>query len=260
MTDPHVHTEVYTGPLDLLLYLCRRAEVDVYDLPVTEIAEQYVAELENMEVLDLEYAGDFLTMAANLLKLKSDLVLARNTEEKAAEAERGKLVKQLLEYKRIRDMAALLDERWDIQARRRGRPHGQLHSDKPESDNDTYLEDSSVVDMYRVFHRIYGEISAPVPHKIDFGDKPVRYYIDLILKQLTEQGHVDFDTLFGHERPRTEVVGNFLALLEMVKQNEVSIEQDADGNITIGPPVDFDEVNERKNDDPEVVEEESPEE
>ena len=248
MSDPHVHTEVYTGPLDLLLYLCRRAEVDIYDLPITEIAEQYVVELENMEVLDLEYAGDFLTMAANLLKLKSDLVLARNTEQKAAEEERSKLVKQLLEYKRIRDMAALLRNNWHEQEKRRGRPHGQLHSEKPESDNDTYLEESSIVDMYRVFHRIYGEITAPISHTIDFGDKPVRYYIDLILKQLVEHGKVDFDALFAANRPRTEVVGNFLALLEMVKQNEVSIEQDDEGHITIGPPVDYDEINERKDD------------
>lgn len=249
MNDPHVQTEVYTGPLDLLLYLCRRAEVDIYDLPITEIAEQYVVELENMEVLDLEYAGEFLTMAANLLKLKSDLVLARNTEQKAAEEERSKLVRQLLEYKRIRDMAALLKGNWQEQEKRRGRPHGQLHSEKPESDNDTYLEDSSVVDMYRVFHRIYNEITAPVPHTIDFGDKPVRYYIDLILKQLIETGRVDFDTLFANDRPRTEVVGNFLALLEMVKQNEVSIEQAEDGSISIGPPVDYNEINERESDE-----------
>src|SRR5690606_4207358 len=134
MSEVRVATTVYTGPLDLLLYLCRRAEVDIYDLPVAEIAEQYIVELEKMETIDLEYAGEFLTMAATLLKLKSELVLARSEERAEAEAERTRLVRQLLEYKRIREMAALLNEAYDAQARRHGRPGGQLQADTPESD------------------------------------------------------------------------------------------------------------------------------
>ena len=237
MSEVRVTTTVYTGPLDLLLYLCRRAEVDIYDLPVAEIAEQYIIELENMETIDLEYAGEFLTMAATLLKLKSELVLARSEERAEAENERARLVRQLLEYKRIRDMAALLGEAYEAQSLRRGRPGGQLHAETPESDNDTYLEDISVVDLYRVFHRLYGEIKAPKPHLIDLTDKPVRWYIDQILAQLKATGRVDFAALVGPKRSKADVIGNFLALLEMVKQHEVSIEQDDQGNISIGPPI-----------------------
>jgi segregation and condensation protein A len=240
MTEVRVHTQVYTGPLDLLLYLCRRAEVDIYDLPVAEIAEQYIGELEKMETIDLEYAGEFLSMAATLLKLKSELVLARSEEKKEAEAERARLVRQLLEYKRIRDMAALLSDRYDQQAKRHGRPGGTLQGETPASDNDTYLEDFSVVDLYRVFHRLYGEVAAPKPHLIDLTDKPVRYYIDLILQQLKELGRVDFNALVGPKREKADLIGNFLALLEMVKQHEISIEQSDSGEIIIGPPVDYD--------------------
>jgi len=241
MTEVRVQTQVYTGPLDLLLYLCRRAEVDIYDLPVAEIAEQYVLELEKMTTIDLEYAGEFLSMAATLLKLKSELVLARTEEKAGADLERARLVRQLLEYKRIRDMALLLSERYDEQARRHGRPGGQLGGDAPESSNDTYLEDFGVVDLYRVFHRLYGEVAAPRPHLIDLTEKPVRYYIDLILAQLKQHGRVDFAALVGPRREKGEVIGNFLALLEMVKQHEISIEQDGQGQITIGPPVDYTE-------------------
>ena len=239
MTEVRVQTQVYTGPLDLLLYLCRRAEVDIYDLPVAEIAEQYVGELEKMTTIDLEYAGEFLGMAATLLKLKSELVLARSEEKKEAELERARLVRQLLEYKRIRDMAVLLGERYDEQAQRHGRPGGTLGSDTPDSTNDTYLEDFSVVDLYRVFHRLYGEVVAPRPHLIDLTEKPVRYYIDLILAQLKKQGKVDFAALVGPQRAKGEVIGNFLALLEMVKQHDISIEQNEAGEISIGPPVDY---------------------
>jgi segregation and condensation protein A len=237
MMEVRVQTQVYTGPLDLLLYLCRRAEVDIYDLPVAEIAEQYVIELEKMETIDLEYAGEFLSMAASLLKLKSDLVLARSTEHAAAEQERARLVKQLLEYKRIRDMTALLGERYDEQARRHGRPGGALSADAPESDNDTYLDDISVVELWRVYHRLYGEIAAPRPHLIDLSDKPVRWYIEQIAEQLKRQGRIDFSALVGPRRGKEELIGNFLALLEMVKQHEISIEQREDGEIVIGQPI-----------------------
>ena len=88
---------------------------------MAEIAEQYIAQLQAMPTLDLEYAGEFLTMAANLLKLKSDLVVARSEQQQAAEAERSRLVKQLLEYKRIRDLAQMLDENWERQSKRHGR-------------------------------------------------------------------------------------------------------------------------------------------
>jgi segregation and condensation protein A len=236
MAEVRVSTSIYTGPLDLLLYLCRRAEVDIYDLPVAEIAEGYVAELEKMETIDLEYAGEFLSMAATLLKLKSDLVLARSMEAKEAEAERTRLVRQLLEYKRIRDLAALLAERYDTQALRHGRPGGLLGSDTPESPNDTFLEDIGVVDLYRVFHRLYGEVAAPKAHTIDFTERPVRWYIDRILEQLKTTGRIDFNALLASQKSKAEVVGNFLALLEMVKQGNVSIEQANDGSIAIGPP------------------------
>jgi segregation and condensation protein A len=238
MSEVRVQTKVYTGPLDLLLYLCRRAEVDIFELPVAEIAEHFVQELEQMPQLDLEHAGEFLVMAATLLKLKSDLVLARGTEQQQAEAERARLVTQLLEYKRIRDMAARLSAMYDRQALRHARPPGQMSGESPESDNNTFLEDISLVDLYRVFHRMYGEIAEPKPHYVDLSDRPVRWYIERILEQLRASGRVDFEALLGAGRGRAEVIGNFLALLEMVKQREVSVEQLEDGRIVVGPPPD----------------------
>ncbi|MCC6572964.1 MAG: segregation/condensation protein A [Planctomycetes bacterium] len=229
MAEPRVSTSVYTGPLDLLLYLCRRAEVDIYDLPVAEIAEQYIKELEAMQTLDLEYAGEFLSMAASLLKLKSDLVLARSTQNKEAEEERSKLVKQLLEYKRLRDLAFLLGERWNAQAARHGRPQGLLTPAEINSDNDTYLEDAKLSDIYRAYFRIAGEISEHRAHVVDLGGRTVRDYIELILAQLKKTGRVNFTELVGPGREKGEKIGNFLALLELVKQHEVELVQENEG-------------------------------
>lgn len=233
MTEPRVATATYTGPLELLLYLCRRAEVDIYDLPVAEIAEQYVKELEQMQVLDLEYAGEFLSMSASLLKLKSDLVVARSEQHQQAEAERSRLVRQLLEYKRIRDLATMLEEGWERQSLRHGRPGGLLGGDAPDGGNDTYLEQVTAIDLYRVFHRLYGEVAAPAAHLIEFEDRPVRFYVDLIVEQLRKTGMLDFAALVGPHRKKADVIGNFLALLEMVKQHDVEIEQREDGGIVI---------------------------
>lgn len=235
MPEPRVSTELYTGPLDLLLYLCRRAEVDIYNLPIAEIAEQYIKELEAMPVLDLEYAGEFLTMAATLLKLKSDLVLAQSTQTKEAELERAKLVKQLLEYKRLRDLAFLLGEKFNAQAKRHGRPPGQLASPEADSSNDTFVEDASAVDLYRAWSRLEGEIVSPRAHQVNLNERSVRDYIELLLVQLKRDGHIDFGKLVGPARDKEEVIGNFLALLELVKQRQIVIEQDDKGSITITP-------------------------
>ncbi len=239
MQEPRVATSVYTGPLDLLLYLCRRAEVDIYDLPVAQIAEQYIKELEAMSSLDLEYAGEFLSMAASLLKLKSDLVLAQSTQNQEAELERSKLVKQLLEYKRLRDMAFLLGERFEAQSRRHGRPPGLLSAPEAAGDNDTYLEDASLSDLYRVYFRLAGEISEYRAHVVDLGGRTVRDYIELILVQLKKTGRVNFSELVGPRREKGEIIGNFLALLELVKQRQIVLSQEEDaGEIRVEPAAD----------------------
>jgi len=231
-----VATSVYTGPLDLLLYLCRRAEVDIYDLPVAEIAEQYIKELEAMQTLDLEYAGEFLSMAASLLKLKSDLVLAQSTQNKEAEIERSKLVKQLLEYKRLRDLAFLLGQRFEEQSMRHGRPPGLLTPAEATSDNDTYLEEARLSDIYRAYFRLAGEIADHKAHVVDLGGRTVRDYIDLILAQLLKTGRVNFSELVGPNREKGEMIGNFLALLELVKQRQVQLTQGSDGGDIVVEP------------------------
>ncbi|HRJ77174.1 MAG: Segregation and condensation protein A [Planctomycetes bacterium] len=233
MPEPRVSTDLYTGPLDLLLYLCRRAEVDIYNLPIAEIAEQYIKELEAMQVLDLEYAGEFLTMAASLLKLKSDLVLAQSTQTKEAEAERAKLVRQLLEYKRLRDLAYLMGERFAAQSKRHGRPNDLLVPPEVDSSNDTYVENVSPVDLYRAWARLEGEIVSPRAHQVNLNERSVRDYIELILEQLRRDGRVDFSKLVGPRKDKAEVIGNFLALLELVKQRQITIEQDANGEIRV---------------------------
>src|SRR6059036_793409 len=110
--DYQVNLETFRGPLDLLLYLVKRNEVDICDIPIARLTEQFLAYLRVLELIDVERAGDFLVMAATLMEIKSKLLLPRSDEATEEEADpRAELVKQLLEYKQFKDAAVLLDAR-----------------------------------------------------------------------------------------------------------------------------------------------------
>src|SRR6266446_1801353 len=109
--DYKVELPTFRGPLDLLLFLVKHNEVDLYDIPIAVITEQFLAYLNVLQVIDVEAAGEFLVMAATLMEIKSKLLLPRNEEdEKEEEDPRLELVKQLIEYKKFKEAAALLDE------------------------------------------------------------------------------------------------------------------------------------------------------
>ncbi|NUQ35437.1 MAG: segregation/condensation protein A [Planctomycetaceae bacterium] len=229
MPDLHVAIKQYTGPLDLLLFLVRRAEVDIHNLPVADVAERYVAELQKMERVDLEFAGEYLVLAAQLIKLKSEMVLHQAQRGGKGQDPRESLVAQLLEYKRFRDMALQLGERQMDEARYHGRPSGLI----PDAEaDDIFLDDISVYHLYREQARLMREITSSQPYRINLDDRPIEEFIRLILLQLEASGKVDFDALGGRQADRQTVIGNFLAILELVKQQKIEVEQEG-GSIRI---------------------------
>jgi segregation and condensation protein A len=222
MTELQIRTNLYTGPLDLLLWLVRRAEVDINDLPVAEIAEQYIIELEAMERVDLGFAGEYLVMAAQLLKIKSEFVL-HAASEKGGEDPRKSLVRQLLEYRMFRDAALGLAGRQAEMLRRHPRPDGLVPEHHPD---DVYLDEVNAYDLYRHHARLMREITPNVQHHVVLDEMPIEEYIRLILMQLQKGGVVDFSALLAAAPKREKVIGNFLAVLELVKQQVVDVDQD----------------------------------
>ena len=225
MPELKVATNIYTGPLDLLLYLVRRSEVDIHNLPVGEIADQYIAELQKMERVDLEFAGEYLVMAAQLLKVKSEMVLER-AERAGKQDPRQSLVEQLLEYKRLRDLAVTMGKYQEDAARRHGRPSGLVPDATPD---DIYLDEVNAYDLYRQHARLMREVSTTHAHRVVFDERPIEEYIKLILAKLIRGERVDFATLLDEKPRKQTVIGNFLAILEMVKQGKVTVEQDDAG-------------------------------
>ena len=228
MDDYRVKTDSYSGPLGLLLYLIRRDEIDIYDIPVAEVARQYVLYVEMLQDIDPNVAGEFLIMVTVLMELKSKMLLPRPEMEEEEEEDFGdprlELVRQLLEYKRFKDASVILSERADQQSEKWPRSPAKL---KPDAPSEVDIEDVQIWDLVRAFNKVMQSIGAnAATHDVVFDDTPISLHADDILDRIgREGGTIRFDRIFeGRRRP--EMVGLFLALLELMRQHRVRVKQE----------------------------------
>src|SRR6478609_9129030 len=214
--DYKVKLEVFEGPLDLLLYLIKKDELDIYDISIERITQQYLAFMEAFKILDLEVAGEFVVMAANLIYIKSRSLLPVSVQPPDEDAEeedpRWDLIRQLVEYKKFKDAAAQLSVRELEQSNLFGR--------LPESADtapERPLGDVSVFDLINAFNSILKRINQKENVREIFEESfTVSDKIDLVLK-LTDHGvPLNFTELFSSAASRTEIVVTFLALLELI--------------------------------------------
>lgn len=240
--DYRVQLDVFSGPLDLLLFLIRRDEVDIYDIPIARIAEQYVAYVRSLEQLDPNAVGEFLVLAATLLELKSRALLPTPPPESGDTLEdpRTPLVKQLLEYKRFKDAARALGSAADERAKKFVRRPGPL----PKELEGVELEEASVWDLVGAFTRVMTAVGrGPGLHEVRYDDTPIELYQAEILAQLERSGAVRFDSLFDDPMDRMQIVGRFLALLELIRARRVRAEQErAFGTIYLFALVEADDL------------------
>ena len=224
--DYKVKLDVFEGPLDLLLYLIKKDEVDIYDISLERITQQYLEFMDAFKVLDLEVAGEFVVMAANLIYLKSRSLLpvaVRPPEEEAEEDDpRWELVRQLLEYKKFKDAAAHLQVREVEQEKYFFRTPEQV-----EAAAERPLGDVSVFDLISAFNKIIKRIDQKedlreiFEERFTVGDK-----IDLIMKLTSSEVPLRFTELFSGLAARTEIVVTFLALLELIRLKQLRVAQD----------------------------------
>lgn len=242
MSEYKVKFEVFEGPLDLLLYLIKKEEVDIYEVNLTKLATQFIEYVEMMRVFDLEIAGEFLVMAATLMYIKSRELLPKEqqvqaTEEEDEEDPRWELIRQLVEYKKFKDAAAQLQlkeiEQESIFARRPGKP--QFESDAPQRKPDV-----SIFDLLNAVNSILKRVNQREDLRDIFEDKwSVSEKIELVMKLTDEKPLVKFSELFHGEMSRPEVICTFLAILELTRLKQlvcVQSEDFADIDITKAPP------------------------
>ncbi|MBU0895471.1 MAG: segregation/condensation protein A [Candidatus Omnitrophica bacterium] len=224
-----VKLEVFEGPLDLLLYLIKKEEVDIYDIPIAKITDQYLEYMELMQLLDLTIAGEFLVMAATLMHIKSKLLLPPDETEVESEEEldpRVELVKRLLEYKKFKEAAAELAQKESHQKHFYARVGSGINMDELPAAKDEFFE-ASLFDLITAFTKVLRDIPKEMFHEIIKDEFTVSEKIHDVLHMLVDNRKVMFTDLFKAAKNKAEIITTFLAILELIKIREISIIQHA---------------------------------
>lgn len=219
--------DVFAGPMDLLLYLVKRHEVDITQVPIAKIAEEFVAYLDVLEDLAIDQVGEFVDLASLLLEIKARELVPRPEEtEPPVEPVREELVARLLEYKQYRDAAVLLEDRareWELRFTRvaadeaapRGGPAAEVT-----------IGDVHVWDLVGALARVMRKREKRRPRQIVNDDTPIEAHMARVEAAVAERGRVSFADLFEPDMPRTRIVGIFLAVLELVRRGRLRTLQD----------------------------------
>jgi segregation and condensation protein A len=229
LADYRVNLDIFAGPLDLLLYLVRKEEVDIYDIPIAKITDQYVKYIEMLKELDIDVAGDFLVMAATLMQIKSAMLLPKELGEALGEEDltdpRAELIRQLLEYKKFKDAANLLAAAADERSERFNRPDTIIEQIKGTSEPVVNLEQLSIWDLLEAFDKIMEATGAKFDMSHISDDTPIDLYQIEILHRLQTEGPINFARIFENRESRLVMVGLFLAILELIRSQLVHAEQ-----------------------------------
>jgi segregation and condensation protein A len=225
--EPHPYTvrlETFEGPLDLLLHLIRKNELDIMDIPIALITEQYLEYMKLMKELNLDVAGDYLLMASTLLHIKSKMLLpvSAEEEEEGGEDPRAELVRRLLEYQKFKEAAGELDRRplkgRDIFVR-------AVPPDPQEPQEEGKME-VSLFDLLEALRQVLARVRPDAVHEVMLEpitvEEKVREILSLIQR---EKRSIAFHSLFGEQVSRRMIVVTFLAILELVKMKQIRIFQ-----------------------------------
>ena len=224
--DYEVKLEIFQGPLDLLLHLIRKNEVDIFDIPIATIADQYLAYLDMMKALNINVAGDFLVMASTLLHIKSKMLLPDLAEEEE-EDPRVEITRPLLEYLRLKEMAGELLDRdlldRDVFVRHLSPDYTvQMEGEEP-------LLDVNLFQLMDAFRKVLDERLPGVPLKVEFEKWSLKDKTTHILERLKDEGSIHFGDLFTGDRTISEFIVTFLALLELVNVGMIRVFQPEPG-------------------------------
>ncbi len=225
-TDYKVRLEIFEGPLDLLLYLIKKDELDIHEVSIARITGQYLQYIETFRLLNIDLAAEFIVMAANLMYLKSRTLLPRSEQPPDEEAEeddpRWELIRQLIEYKKFKDAAGFLSLR---EIEQEG--SFALQPEKPDlPEEPPALAEVSIFDLIRAFQNVLKRFE----ESHDLGDIVDDRYtvadkIELLLARFAPGQAARFDLLFETATTKAEVIVTFLALLELMKMNQFVVRQ-----------------------------------
>ena len=226
-----IKLDIFEGPLDLLLHLIKKTEVDIYDIPISEITDQYIAYLKTMEELDLEVASEFLVMAATLLEIKSKMLLPRTRlledETSADEDPREELIRKLVEYKKYKEFAEEL----------KGIENNNVIFFKPPEiiddieNEEVFFKNITLENLMVAFKKIMSSYEnryndrAEIPENIDFDEFRIEDKMQSILKGVSNGRSLSFVSFFENATSKMEIIVTFLAMLELMKLRKILVVQ-----------------------------------
>ncbi|MFC1704246.1 segregation and condensation protein A [Candidatus Omnitrophota bacterium] len=219
-----IKLDFFEGPLDLLLYLIKKSEVNIYDIPIAKVTEQYLQYIELMKLLDLDIIGDFLVMAATLIQIKSRMLLPQEQEQEEEEEDpRAELVKRLLEYQKYKEVATQLREKETAQKELFIRPRDE--SDKKEyQEKEVYFE-ASLFDLISAFSNALKDVPKEAFYQIVKDEYTVDEKIHDLLHMLLLKPEVDIVDLFRKSKSKFEIIAYFLGILELIRLKEIIVVQ-----------------------------------
>ena len=225
--------ETYEGPLDLLLSLITKNKIDIYDIPIAVILDQYLEYLEEMRRLDMDIAGEFITMAAELMLIKSKMMLPKSIIENE-EDPRARLAAALVEYKRAKEAAGLLASNYEEYAGRLSKPADEKpYESVPElKDQDSVLLEIAFARIIERSKKLQSMLSSPeetLEHLLRRRVTPIPEKIFAIMRHLYRHGDTRFSTFLLESKSRSDVIASFVAVLELLKVRRVSFSEVDDG-------------------------------
>jgi segregation and condensation protein A len=242
--DFRVELDAFRGPVDLLLFLVRKHEVDIFDIPIARITEQYSQYIEVLQEIDINAVGDFLEMASMLVEIKSKLALPAVDESEDGSPmidPREELVERLLEYKQYKDAASMLDEKGRVWQQRFARITNDLPTRKTDV-SEQRIRDVELWDLVSAFGRILKANQPAAQSNIIYDDTPIHTYMSQIHQRIRDRGKTRFSEMFEAGMHKSAMIGVFLAVLELIRHHRVHAEQDeSQSDISISAGDDFSE-------------------
>ncbi|MBE9502564.1 MAG: segregation/condensation protein A [Proteobacteria bacterium] len=223
--DYEVKLDGFEGPLDLLLHLIKKHELDIMNIPIALITRQYVDSIELMKTMNLDIAGEFLLMAATLMHIKSKMLLPPEEVEEGEEEEldpREELVRRLLEYKKYKDAGSQLGERDILDRDLFSKGFSEEYDD--ENDDLVYPE-VGLFDLLDALQEVLKSVTPSIAHAVNMERISIKEKTEIILNRLKEERNMTFQSLFDNDSTRGEIVASFLALLELIKMRTVNVFQ-----------------------------------
>ncbi len=222
-----VKLDIFEGPFDLLLFLIRKNEVDIYDIPIAKITDQFLEYIEAMKILDLDVAGDFIEMVAILMHIKARLLLPKPVGAEVDEAEdpRTELVERLIEYKRFKEASYELNELEEERRKLFPRKYFDFIPKQEDISDEEYLDKVTLFDLILAFRKAIENMPKVTHHEVKKIDVTVEQQSEYIMNLLQEKKMILFQDLMRRLKEKIVIIVTFIALLDLIKNGLVDARQ-----------------------------------